>query len=116
MEKPEEVFTFGSPWQEGNFSTKSEAELEPRIEDLATRFAGRITQHTMNVAFTGGANIEAGAELAAEEAGKIEEEKSQQLAASKHGLSQPVTPLDQLELVMHKAIPSFDGIELIDTE
>ncbi|WP_231759287.1 hypothetical protein [Microbulbifer elongatus] len=66
MEKPEEVPAFRSPWQEGNFSTKSETELEPRIEDLATRFAGRITRDAMKAAFTGGASIEARAERAVE--------------------------------------------------
>ncbi|WP_406828780.1 DUF2884 family protein [Microbulbifer sp. ARAS458-1] len=116
MEQPGEVFTYGSPWVEGNFSTKLESELEPQIADLTTRFAGKIAWHAMKAALTGGASIEERAEAAAEEAEKIVEAKAEVLEARADSLCEQVQELDQLELALHKAIPELNGIELINTK
>ena len=116
MEQPGEVFTFGSPWEEGNFSSKFESELEPQISALATRFAGKIAWHAMKAAFTGGASIEERAEVAAEQAEKVVEAKAEVLEARADSLCKQVKELDQLELALHSAIPELNGLELIETK
>ncbi|WP_428819976.1 DUF2884 family protein [Microbulbifer sp. MCCC 1A16149] len=115
-QRPGDVYTFGGSWIDHAMGESFERELEPQLEALAKKSAGKIAWHALKAAFTGGASIERDAELAAEKVEKVMEKKAERLEARAEGLCTQLLELDALETDLHRAIPELQGMELLEAK
>ncbi|WGL15041.1 DUF2884 family protein [Microbulbifer bruguierae] len=110
------VYTLGGSWMGGTLEEHLEMELEPKIEALAKKSAGRIAWHAMKAVFTGGKSIETQAEAATEAAEKAIEKKADLLEARAERLCEQLHQLDTIEAQLHQVIPELDGLNLVTTK
>ena len=110
------VYTLGESEIEGFIEEAVENDLEPRLEELATKSAGTIAWHALKAAFTGGRSIEADAEEAAETVERVMENKAEKLERRAHSLCQQLQIIDQTEREVHASIPGLAAFDIVSVE
>lgn len=111
-----EIYTLGDPELEDSIDRAIEEEFEPKIEKLATEYAGTIAWNALKAVFTGGASIERDVEQLAETMEEKLEKRAELLENRVDLLCEQIRSAERLENELQKSIPAMAGYDFIEIE